>query len=486
MIVKNEEKNLDKCLSSVKDCVDEIIIVDTGSTDNTPEVAKKYKSDFYEYEWKNDFSSARNFGLEKATKDLILYLDADEILTDESVKIINSLKNRSNQKAFYCTIINENHYTNRPSVMSYPRIFPNKKNIRFEGKVHEQIIPSLLKNNIPIESSEVKIIHSGYDLNTEELRNKAKRNLEILLKEYKEKPDSYVAYQIGQTYNIIQNYTEAEKYFLFCLQKKGLEIDYKATALRVLSDYALNKLDIRKSYELISEAIKLKPNSIINYLQRAKLLSILKNEENCFKDIETARNFCNENNKDSTINFQEIMIPLREVIEEGLRHALNFKNEKYFELYCNLYESNSWNREFINLVKMIKRGEKIIDFEELNNLSEKQVEILQLTLLNSEKFYESVYDELEKIFPDNYSIKKDYGLRLFRVQNYNKAESKFQQAEKINDEDLSLKLFLLSVYLANGNTDEAKMKLDEIENLNALNDELKNQIRAIRKKLTQN
>ena len=93
MIVKNEEKVLKRCLDSVKDIVDEIIIVDTGSTDKTKEIAKKYATKILDFKWVDDFSKARNYSFSQATKDYILWLDADDIITKENKKKIMNLKN---------------------------------------------------------------------------------------------------------------------------------------------------------------------------------------------------------------------------------------------------------------------------------------------------------------------------------------------------------------------------------------------------------
>ena len=80
MIVKNEEDNLDLCLSSIAKHMDEIIIVDTGSSDGTKEIAQKYTQKVYDYKWKDDFSAARNFSISKASYDYILVLDGDEFI----------------------------------------------------------------------------------------------------------------------------------------------------------------------------------------------------------------------------------------------------------------------------------------------------------------------------------------------------------------------------------------------------------------------
>jgi len=91
MIVKNEEKYLEKCLDALKPLLDavksELVIVDTGSSDNTVEIAKRYTGKVFHFDWIDDFSAARNFGLEKCVGEWFMYLDADEILDDLSEMI---------------------------------------------------------------------------------------------------------------------------------------------------------------------------------------------------------------------------------------------------------------------------------------------------------------------------------------------------------------------------------------------------------------
>ena len=92
MIVKNEEKVLERCLECVKDIVDEMIIVDTGSTDATKEIARKYTDKIYDYQWQNDFAAARNFSFSKASMDYIYVADADEIIDEENRRRFKLLK----------------------------------------------------------------------------------------------------------------------------------------------------------------------------------------------------------------------------------------------------------------------------------------------------------------------------------------------------------------------------------------------------------
>ena len=116
MIAKNEEKYLEQCLNSVKGLADEIIIVDTGSTDRTKEIAKKFSAKIFDFKWIDDFSAARNESLKHAAKDWILVLDADEMIDKEAVKAIKDFIKNNEYDAF--SFIQKN-YTNDSSVAGF-------------------------------------------------------------------------------------------------------------------------------------------------------------------------------------------------------------------------------------------------------------------------------------------------------------------------------------------------------------------------------
>jgi glycosyltransferase involved in cell wall biosynthesis len=181
MIVKNEEKYLARCLASVKPMVDEIIIVDTGSTDATREIAEVFGARVFVYEWNDDFSAARNHSLEKASGDWILIMDADEIIADKDHKGIRKLLSSKSKKQCACMVLTRN-YTNQYNIIGweqnkrqYPdaeagtgwipsekvRLFPNNKDIRFEYPVHELVSPSLKRMNIPVVSCPYPVHHYG-------------------------------------------------------------------------------------------------------------------------------------------------------------------------------------------------------------------------------------------------------------------------------------------------------------------------------------
>lgn len=204
MIVKNEENNLRRCLESVKGIVDEIVIIDTGSTDKTKKIALEFNAKVFDYKWDNDFSKARNFALSNSNSDWNLILDADEYIVnidlDRVRYFINSNDSAIGQVKIVSFFEQDGEIKNSGSFIS--RLTP--KGVWFEGAIHEQ-----LKSDFPRKTVDIILEHNGY-LNT----NKFDRNISILLDELKIRPnDSYLLYQTARTYYVNKMYSEASTYF---------------------------------------------------------------------------------------------------------------------------------------------------------------------------------------------------------------------------------------------------------------------------------
>ena len=160
MIAKNEEEVLARCLDSVKDVVDEIILVDTGSTDGTKSIARRYTAKVYDFEWIDDFSAARNAAFEKATMDYQMWLDADDVLPEEEAKKLLSLKETLNP-AFdmvamkYITHFDENGVPIHASTRE--RLMKREKGFRFTDPIHEFVglVPNTFYSDIVIHHRKV-------------------------------------------------------------------------------------------------------------------------------------------------------------------------------------------------------------------------------------------------------------------------------------------------------------------------------------------
>ncbi|MFA4924889.1 MAG: glycosyltransferase family 2 protein, partial [Ignavibacteriaceae bacterium] len=337
MIVKNEEKHLANCLESVKDVVDEIALVDTGSTDNTIEIAKKYSAKIFYFEWINDFAAARNFALEHSSCDWILYLDADECLSKKSVHEIKRLTRSKKREAYKCIINNIDEINFRPSVMTYVRLFPNDKRIRFEGKVHEQIETALRKNNFAIKNSRIEIDHYGYNLSKDDLKKKAKRNLEILLKQYAETKSSYYAFHLGQTYVVLNEKEKAEEYFTFALQDVKLEKEYLSLAYRYIAINTAGRQNYPLALELINKSLQCDDEQPLALFAAANIYLKLGDantaEKLSRKAFEVNRKYLNG---EKTSN-QNILIDELHLCYYGLEISLLSNNKELFNFFYKKY-----------------------------------------------------------------------------------------------------------------------------------------------------
>lgn len=253
MIVKNEEKFLPGCLESVRGVVDEVIILDTGSTDNTVEIAEKYGAKVYFMEWKDDFALARNESIKHCTGEWILYLDADERLTPQSKdEILHLARFSIDQIGGYICNIESLHLQNDGKTDmhrgGYPRFFRNYgyPTIRFQGRIHEQITPSIFELNKSIDFSDILIKHLGYDTSLEVMEKKVRRNYKLLIKHVQEEPDNaYAWFQLGQTLGMMQLNKESENAVQMAVNLGTLKSSVACSAYSLLAQYA----KARKSYE---------------------------------------------------------------------------------------------------------------------------------------------------------------------------------------------------------------------------------------------
>jgi len=191
MIVKDEEEMLDGALASVRDTVDEIIVVDTGSTDGTVDIARAHGARVYHHAWDNDFAKARNQSLSYATGDWILILDADERLHADSVPLVRKVSNSCLQEAISFSVYNIDLDTNHVSFLPSIRMFRNGRGYAYRGIVHNQID---LPPDTPVLRAPVRIDHYGYTPSLAKKRGKFERTTALLHRQLKENPDDAFAH----------------------------------------------------------------------------------------------------------------------------------------------------------------------------------------------------------------------------------------------------------------------------------------------------
>jgi tetratricopeptide (TPR) repeat protein len=186
MIVKDEEQMLPRCLEAIRPAVDEIIVVDTGSTDASREIAHSFGARVIEHPWTGSFAEPRNVSFDAAGGDWIIYLDADEVLVAEDLERLRELTGQTWREAFHLI---ETSFVGELGdgsaiVNTALRVFRNRPEYRFTGSIHEQIWTTL-PNDIPgrVGHSSVRIEHYGYLEDTRAVKDKSSRNLALLLEQ---------------------------------------------------------------------------------------------------------------------------------------------------------------------------------------------------------------------------------------------------------------------------------------------------------------
>lgn len=245
MIVKNEEKYLDKCLQSVQGKVDEIIIVDTGSADKTVEIAEKHGSIIKYFKWIDDFAAARNYSISEARSEYILVLDADEYL-DESADLQKEL---DKGKDYYSLTVKNYQTEGRVVLHRNVRVFKSGIGLKYSGNLHEHLNTFDEVNKYMGIESDILIHHVGYLPDIVLEKGKKKRNYDIMIKEIERNPSGYSYFNMGVVYMQEEQYDKALDMF-----KKSYPLSKGKTYVRTLLVRMGECLYSLKRYE---EGIKL-------------------------------------------------------------------------------------------------------------------------------------------------------------------------------------------------------------------------------------
>lgn len=219
IIARNEERCIARCLESLQGAVDDVIVVDTGSTDDTKAIASKYGARVFDFEWNDDFSAARNFGSAQVETDWVIWIDADEWLDPEDIdnpRIVAGLFSTLNAP-MVIQVVQVNPLPHRTeSDYEVPRMYPASYGIRWRRRIHEQIMPAPGTPQWPPSPSvNIRLLHDGYDKNVIDRSSKLIRNIKLLRKAVEEDPDDVSAWgYLGRDLFQHDEYDEAIKAFI--------------------------------------------------------------------------------------------------------------------------------------------------------------------------------------------------------------------------------------------------------------------------------
>lgn len=242
MIVKNEEKNIKRALEWAKEIAFEQIVVDTGSTDRTVEIAKGMGAVVYHFDWINDFAAAKNYAIERAHGDWIAFLDADEYFTLEDARkldfILDTIEKEAYSKTEWrCDAIESawlqlDHKGKIFLIGKQIRIFKNTPNIRYVGQIHENLKAldgsALVKVDM---SQELSIFHTGYAWTADKKKTKSERNIELIEKELEREPDnSHMALYMAEALDIADREEACLRFAKLAVANKDQRLSKKRCA----------------------------------------------------------------------------------------------------------------------------------------------------------------------------------------------------------------------------------------------------------------
>jgi tetratricopeptide (TPR) repeat protein len=229
MIVKDEEEMLPGCLEPLRGVVDEMIVVDTGSTDRTVEIAESYGATVVHFPWNGSFADARNASIEAASGDWLIYLDADEHMEADDARHLRALLGRTWREGFYLVETNYTGGSDAGSAVTHMalRVWRNRPQYRFAGRIHEQkthTMPTYLPERF--ETTRIRVRHYGYLNQRMAAKDKSRRNIQLLEQEAQESRTPFTDYNLGSEYIVLGDHAAARLHLdrsWAALREQGLE-----------------------------------------------------------------------------------------------------------------------------------------------------------------------------------------------------------------------------------------------------------------------
>ena len=442
LMVKNEERFLPQCLQSIRDYVDEIIVVDTGSTDNTMNIARKFNSKVYEHPWENDFSKHRNQSISYATGDWILIIDADEQIDHKTAPMLWTAVKDSSSAMIAIQVRNFTHQSAYSTESLSVRLFKNGLGVHYDGIIHNQIQIIDSPAYFPIV-----LWHYGYDLDEEAMNKKRSRSLQLLLKQANIRPHCHITqHHLAVTYfseykweNALDSGLKSLKLLEDCRDnEKGLGWTY------FIISFSLFKLDrIDQAVEKALKGLEKFPKSIdLNHLMACLLVSKT-DFKGVLKYAETYFSLKKEYQKDPSSFGLDIFEMFNK--EDNVYHAMgyahyNLKNrEKAMESFRLARDTMKSDRGE-NLKQIVKflavKKEYLEAFSFLESIKSGDIPF-EPDLLKLPGLFENdddpgiavrVYDTLERLFPRTWKIPYNRSLYHLRKEEFATAEESFEKA----------------------------------------------------------
>lgn len=248
MIVRDNESIIGECLESIRPWVDEMIVVDTGSKDRTVEIAEGLGATIHHFPWCDDFSAARNESLKYASGKWLFWMDSDDTIDQANGRKLRQLADQEHPEHILAHVL-QVHCPGGPespadcTVVDHVKVIRNHPSIRFEGRIHEQVLSPIRELGGDVGWTDIFVTHSGSDQSKQGKAGKYERDLRCLKLDLVERPKHpFVLFNLGMTYSDKGDHEEALKWLEQCLEVSATHESHvrKAQALHV---HTLHQLD---------------------------------------------------------------------------------------------------------------------------------------------------------------------------------------------------------------------------------------------------
>lgn len=441
MIVRNEEKYLDGCLASAKPYVDEIIVVDTGSTDKTVDIAESYGARVFTFAWIDDFAAARNESLKHARCDWVLQLDADERLNllgfsdslrefarvphiDAYVVLIRSCREENGK-----TLYGINHNL---------RFFRRLPGIRYERRVHESVEPFLARRGSMTANAGFIIDHLGYQVDAGELHLKLERNLEILERYASDEPDdAFALYYLGGTYRALGRRSES-----LAVLERALSVSGSTDCLRAMILNAMNLIHMAdRDYEKVIQTA-------------LQSLQILPHQNTARYFIGAA--YYNQGKYQEALPYLYLSYQYwrRPPVEQATQLSQEYTMSEP-ELLKAMALCYAYQKEYIKSIAFARR------YTEFCNHNPHVYQIMGLAFINLGKYYEGILNLKRSLDLglDPSSLHFPLAYAHFKLGNYSEAIECFAAAQEIDEISMAETCRLLELMIAQ---DELASRLGQL------------------------
>jgi glycosyltransferase involved in cell wall biosynthesis len=263
MIVRNEERNLAGCLGPVAVLFDEIIVVDTGSSDATREIAARFTPHVHAFPWCDDFAAARNESLRHATCDWVMWLDADDRLRPGDVAKLAALLESLDEppRVFMMDTVSTSFYECEGEWrVTHRRLFRRLPGIAWRGRVHEQLVAGPQTPALETVNSDIEIEHMGYR-DRAASRSKLQRNIRLLQMDYAIDPDNpSTLFHLGITHSRAGTGAEARKHLQRLVHTQCSDLELMRRVFGALAELSLNEAKCDEAFEIVRRGLVFFPN----------------------------------------------------------------------------------------------------------------------------------------------------------------------------------------------------------------------------------